>query len=173
RRASRRAAHRRGHQGRVRQERDRAGGVGGSQVVSIRPVRLYGDPVLREKALEVTEVDDTLRGLIADMRETMAAYRGVGLAANQVGVVQRVLVLDVPISEDERVQLAMINPVIEQRSGSEVGEEGCLSVPGIYQDVRRAARVCVRYQDEHGAPRLIEADGFLARAIQHEVDHLD
>jgi len=84
-----------------------------------------------------------------------------------------VLVLDVPLDEKQRIQLAMVNPVIERRSGAETGEEGCLSVPGVYEDVRRAARVEVRYRDEHGAPQQLVAEGFLARAIQHEVDHLD
>lgn len=139
----------------------------------IRPVRIYGDPVLREKALEVAGVDDSLRVLIEDMRDTMKAYSGVGLAANQVGVQQRVLVVDVPLDDERRAQLAIVNPVIVSRSGSESGEEGCLSIPGIYDDVTRALRVKVRGLDERGAPLEFEAEGYLARAIQHEVDHLD
>ena len=139
----------------------------------IRPVRIYGDPVLREKALEVGAVDDALRALIADMRDTMQAYHGVGLAANQVGVLLRVLVVDVPLEDERREQLAIVNPVIVSRSGSESGEEGCLSIPGIYDDVTRAARVTVRGLDEQGAPLALEAEGYLARALQHEVDHLD
>jgi len=141
--------------------------------VPIRPVRIYGDPVLRNKAREVAAVDETLRALIADLRDTMRAYNGVGLAANQVGVLQRVLVVDVPLDEERREQVAIVNPVIVSRSGAEVGEEGCLSIPGIYDDVKRATRVRVRGLDEHGTPLELDAEGYLARALQHEVDHLD
>ena len=141
--------------------------------MAVRPVRLYGDPVLRRKALPVTGVDDTVRELIDDMRETMRAYHGVGLAANQIGVLQRVLVVDVPEDETTRRRCALVNPVLDQRAGGEVGEEGCLSIPGIYEDVRRAERVRVRALDEHGQPLEFVAEGFLARALQHEVDHLD
>lgn len=141
--------------------------------MSLRPVRIYGDPVLREKALEVAGVDDSLRSLIADMRETMKAYNGVGLAANQVGVLQRVLVVDVPLDDERRAALALVNPVILSRSGSETGEEGCLSIPGIFEDVTRALHIKVRGLDERGQPLAFEAEGYLARALQHEVDHLD
>lgn len=141
--------------------------------MAVRPVRLYGDPVLRQKAQPVAGVDDTVRELIADMRETMAAYSGVGLAANQVGVLQRVLVVDVPLDEERRARVALVNPVLDQRAGSETAEEGCLSIPGLYEDVRRAARVRVRALDEQGRPLELVAEGYLARAIQHEVDHLD
>ena len=139
----------------------------------VRPVRLYGDPVLRRRALAVAEVDDTVRELIADMRETMHAYNGVGLAANQVGVLQRVLVVDIPVDEGTRARYALINPELDQRTGAESGEEGCLSIPGLYEDVRRSQRVRVRALDEHGRPIEFVAEGYLARALQHEVDHLD
>jgi peptide deformylase len=141
--------------------------------MSVRPVRIYGDPVLREKAVEVAAVDEPLRALIADMRDTMKAYNGVGLAANQVGVARRVLVVDVPLDEERRARYAIVNPVILSRSGSETGEEGCLSIPGILDDVTRAFRVRVRGLDEWGTPIEIEAEDYLARALQHEVDHLD
>ncbi|MBI1796823.1 MAG: peptide deformylase [Candidatus Eisenbacteria bacterium] len=141
--------------------------------MAVRPVRIYGDPVLRKKAREITGVDDTVRALIADMRETMHAYNGVGLAANQVGVLQRVLVVDVPVDDEKRERHALINPVIDRRTGSEIGEEGCLSIPGVYDDVKRAKSVRVRALDERGAPVEITAEGYLARALQHEVDHLD
>lgn len=141
--------------------------------MAVRPVRLYGDPVLREKARPVARVDDAVRELIADMRETMHAYHGVGLAGNQVGVLQRVLVVEVPLEDETRARYALVNPVLDQRSGAEDDEEGCLSIPGIYEDVRRARRVRVRALDESGAPMEFVAEGFLARAFQHEVDHLD
>ncbi len=141
--------------------------------MAVRPVRLYGDPVLRGKALPVAAVDDTVRELIADMHETMHAYHGVGLAANQVGVLQRVLVVDVPADDERRIRLSLVNPVLDQRAGAESGEEGCLSIPGIYDEVRRAKRVRVRALDEQGRPVELVAEGYLARALQHEVDHLD
>jgi peptide deformylase len=139
----------------------------------IRPVRIYGDPALRTKAAEVAAFDDTLRELAADMRETMKAYNGVGLAANQIGVLQRILVVDVPLDDETRARHVMVNPVILERSGSETGEEGCLSIPGIYEDVSRSFRLKVQALDEHGQAFELEASGYLARAIQHEVDHLD
>ncbi len=139
----------------------------------VRPVRIYGDPVLRQRARDVEGVDETLQALVQDMRETMAAYHGVGLAANQVGVLQRVLVVDVPLDDEQRAAHALVNPVIASRSGSDTAEEGCLSIPGIYEDVARSLRITVRGLDEHGRPVTLEAEGYLARAIQHEVDHLD
>ena len=141
--------------------------------MAVRPVRIYGDPVLRLKAREVAAVDDTVRELIADLRETMKAYNGVGLAANQVGVPQRVLVIDVPLEDERRARLALVNPVIRDRRGSESGEEGCLSIPGIWEDVTRARQVTVEALNEDGRPMQVEAEGYLARALQHEVDHLD
>jgi len=139
----------------------------------IRPVRIWGDPVLREKARPVAEPDASLRELVADMFQTMAAYNGVGLAANQVGVAQRVLVIDLPIDEETRARFALVNPELSERAGQETGEEGCLSIPGIYEDVRRAKKLRVRGLDELGRPLDFVAEGYLARAIQHEVDHLD
>jgi len=141
--------------------------------MALRPVHIYGDPVLRQKAQPVTEFDDTLRALVEDMRDTMKAYEGVGLAANQVGVARRVLVVDVPLDDESRARHVLVNPVIGARSGSETGEEGCLSIPGIYDDVARSQKLTVTGQDEHGRPVEIEAQGYLARAIQHEIDHLD
>jgi peptide deformylase len=139
----------------------------------LRPVRIYGDPVLRQKAREVTGVDETVRQLIEDLRDTMRAYNGVGLAANQIGVAQRVLVVDVPVDDEHRVQLALVNPTVRQRSGTETGEEGCLSIPGIWEDVTRARKVVVEGLDETGRAVSIPAEGYLSRALQHEVDHLD
>ncbi len=141
--------------------------------MSVRPVRIYGDPVLRERAREVTSVDDTLRQLIADMRETMRAYGGVGLAANQVGVAQQLLVVDVPGEGEQRLRHALINPVVKRRAGSVSGEEGCLSVPGLWEDVTRAERLVVTGLDEEGGAVELDVEGYLARAIQHEMDHLE
>ena len=139
----------------------------------IRPVRIYGDPVLRRKALPVEAFDDALRSLVSDLYDTMAAYEGVGLAGNQIGVAQRVFVLDVKDDDEQHVRVAVVNPRITARSGKDENEEGCLSIPGIWGEVARPARVTLVGQDEHGAPLQIEAGGMLARAIQHELDHLD
>ncbi len=141
--------------------------------MAIRSVRIYGDPVLREKARAVTEFDDSLRALVADLFDTMKAYNGVGLAAPQVGVAQRVFVVDVPVDEQTRERFAVINPVLDQKSGKESGEEGCLSMPGIVEDVDRATALRLRGLDEHGQPFERLVTDYLARAIQHESDHLD
>jgi peptide deformylase len=141
--------------------------------MAVRPIRIYGDPVLRTRTRDITTFDDSLRLLIADMYDTMKAYNGIGLAANQIGFDQRVLVVDVPIDDDTRERFALVNPVLSDPAGAETGEEGCLSIPGIYEDVRRALQVTLRAQDEHGRPIERTVEGYLARAIQHEVDHLD
>jgi peptide deformylase len=97
----------------------------------------------------------------------------VGLAANQVGVLQRVLVVDVPLEDETHVRHTLVNPVIVRRSGSETGEEGCLSIPGIFEDVARDRSITVQAVDASGRPFELEAEGYLSRAIQHEIDHLD
>lgn len=141
--------------------------------MAVRPIRIYGDPVLRQRTKEVTTFDESLRQLIADMFETMKVYNGVGLAANQIGVGQRVLVVDVPVDEERHERFALVNPVLSDPAGGETGEEGCLSIPGIYEDVRRAQTVRIQAQDEHGTSIERTVEGYLARAVQHEVDHLD
>jgi len=142
-------------------------------LMAVRPVRLFGDPVLRQKAEPVERFDDELAALIEDMRQTMKAYEGVGLAANQVGILQRVLVVDVPLDDGSRARHTLVNPVIVERSGTETGEEGCLSIPGVYEDVVRSRQVRVTGHDERGQPVEVQAEDFLARALQHEIDHLD
>ena len=141
--------------------------------MAVRRVRIYGDPVLKSRAAEVTEFGARLRGLVEDLRETMTAYHGVGLAANQVGVLERVLVVDVPIEGEERARLTLVNPVVTRRSGSQSGEEGCLSIPGVYEEVGRSLRIELEARDESGRPLALELEAYLARAIQHEIDHLD
>ena len=141
--------------------------------MALRTVRIFGDPVLREKSRPVTEFDDELRRLVDDLFETMKAYDGAGLAAVQVGVPLRLFVVDVPQEDGSRIRVAIANPVLSERSGDDTAEEGCLSMPGVYEDVTRSARVTVRGQDEHGKPIELTAEGFVARAVQHEADHLD
>jgi len=131
----------------------------------------YPDPRLRKKAAPVTVFDAALRQLADNMLETMHAARGVGLAATQVDVHVRMIVLDV--SEDRDQPLVLINPELLQLEGSGPGEEGCLSLPGIYEKVARAANIRVRAQGFDGKPFEMDADGLLAVCIQHEMDHLE
>lgn len=139
----------------------------------LRDILLWPHPVLKQQAAPVTHVDDAVRALVADLFQTMYAAEGVGLAANQVGVLQRVLVLDTTSRQPELRPLAMVNPVIVSREGETVYAEGCLSLPGEVEDVARAAVVTVDYQDEQGAPHTLRCEGLLAIAVQHELDHLD
>jgi len=131
----------------------------------------FPDPRLRTRAQPVEHVDGELRKLIDDMFETMYAAPGIGLAATQVNVHKRVLVID--ISETRDQPLALVNPEVIQRQGIEETEEGCLSVPGIYDKVTRAERIRVRALDRNGKSIEMDADGLLAVCIQHEIDHLD
>ncbi len=139
--------------------------------MALLPILRYPDPRLHTRAKPVAAVDAGIRQLVADMAETMYEAPGIGLAATQVNVHKRVLVLDV--SEDKSQLMAFINPEILQRDGEHVGEEGCLSVPGIYETVKRSERVKVRALDTEGKPFELEADGLLAVCLQHEIDHLD
>jgi peptide deformylase len=140
--------------------------------VTVRTLHLLGSPVLRQKAARVAHVDDAVRTLVDDLFETMRAAHGVGLAANQVGVARRVAVVDV--GEDDPPPLVLINPVIVEHDDEvETSEEGCLSIPEIFGDVERPARVVVEAQDRDGRPYRAAATGYKARAIQHEIDHLD
>lgn len=131
----------------------------------------YPDPRLRKPALPVAAVDEGIRALVTNLLETMYAAPGIGLAATQVNVQQRVIVMDV--SEHKNQPLALINPVILDRQGVEEMEEGCLSVPGFYETVQRAERVRISALDREGEPFELETGGLLAVCIQHEIDHLD
>jgi peptide deformylase len=136
--------------------------------MSLLPLHLLGSPVLRQHSAEVKIVDDGVRRLIDDLFETMDAARGVGLAANQVGLARRVAVVD---ADGDR--FAMIDPAIVEAEGRASAEEGCLSIPDIYADVTRPERVVVEAFDAEGNRYRKEATGLKARAIQHEIDHLD
>ena len=143
----------------------------------------YGEKVLREKATPVAMVTDELRKLADDMLETMHVTKGVGLAAQQVGRLEKMCVIDIPEGcEDEadelfnapvRMPLKLFNPEITMQEGSQKDKEGCLSFPGIGGSITRAAMVTCQYLDENGLPQMIAARGFLARALQHEIDHLN
>ncbi|MGH7701689.1 MAG: peptide deformylase [Gemmatimonadales bacterium] len=136
--------------------------------MSLLPIHVLGSPVLRERSAEVPAVDDEARRFIDCMFETMYAAKGVGLAANQVGEARRIAVVD---AEGQR--LALVNPVILASEGRDTAEEGCLSIPELFGDVTRAERVTVEALDRDGNRIEVEANGLVARAIQHEIDHLD
>lgn len=140
----------------------------------IYPIVKYGDPVLETPAAAVTEFDTAeLRQLIEDMFESMYAARGVGLAAPQIGIPQRIAVIDCSAGERPEERLVLINPEIIHREDLQVGEEGCLSIPGFREQVRRARRVTVRAQDVRGEWWEKTGEDLLARAFQHEIDHLN
>ena len=137
------------------------------------PILIYPDPLLLKKAAPVSRVDDRIRELVRDLFETMRAASGVGLAATQVGVGKRVIVVDISHVEEDLAPLALVNPEIVESKGLEEGTEGCLSIPGVEGVVPRAEFILVKAQDEQGRPVQIPAHGLLARALQHEIDHLD
>jgi len=139
--------------------------------MAILDILHFPDPRLRNKAKPVAEVNDEIRRLIDDMLETMYAAPGIGLASIQVNVPLRVIVVD--ITEDRSEPLALINPEILSKDGVEEMDEGCLSVPGVYETVQRADRIRVRYLDRDGNTVERDAEGLLAVCIQHEIDHLD
>ena len=136
-------------------------------------IRKYGDPVLETPCEPVADFgSDELRQLAANMFETMYGNKGVGLAAPQVGVSKQLTVVDVSAGEDPSAKLVLINPEIVTREGQQLGEEGCLSIPGFREDVRSAMKVKVRALDLEGKPFEVEGEELLARAFQHEIDHL-
>lgn len=136
--------------------------------MALRNIRIEGDPILREKSKEVRKITSRTKQLIEDMVETMHDAEGVGLAAPQVGVLRRIVVIDIGDGP-----IRMINPVIIEKNGKELGPEGCLSVPGKAGTVERPEKVVVDFIDEEGTKKRLEAHGFLARAVCHELDHLD
>jgi len=139
--------------------------------MAILDILHFPDPRLREQAKPLDQVDDQTRRFVDDMFETMYDAPGIGLAATQVGADKRLLVID--ISDEKNQPLCFINPEILEKDGEEQMEEGCLSVPGIFEKVTRADRIRVRALDRDGRPFEMEADGLLAVCIQHEIDHLD
>ncbi|MCL2345844.1 MAG: peptide deformylase [Desulfobulbus sp.] len=139
--------------------------------MALLPILRFPDPRLKKIAIPVSRIDDTIRKLAADMGETMYEASGIGLAATQVDVHRRVVVIDV--SEERNELRVFINPRLTCCEGLQSGEEGCLSVPGIYDKVERAERVAVDYLDLDSQPQSLLAEGLLAVCIQHEIDHLD
>jgi peptide deformylase len=143
------------------------------EVVKIHEVVKYPDPVLARPGAPVTVFDDALRKLVAEMFESMYVAQGIGLAAPQISISQRITVIDVSFKKDPKDKLVLINPEVIERRGKQVEEEGCLSLPDIREKVARAAWVKVKAQNEHGKWFEVEGDELLARALLHEIDHLD
>ena len=143
--------------------------VKGLLVMSVMEIKKMGDPVLKQICEPVDRIDKKLKQLLDDMAETMYAKEGVGLAAPQVGVPIRMAVINV----DKKKLYELINPVITEREGTVVDSEGCLSFPGLFGEVERAEKVRVEYLNRYGKKKFVEADGLLARCLQHEIDHLD
>lgn len=142
--------------------------------MAIREIKKYPEKVLKEKALPVTDIDREVQRLIDDMIETMYAAPGIGLAAPQVGVSKRIIVIDVSVKEGEKIPLiVLINPEIIKSEGEIESEEGCLSLPGYITTVKRAEKVLVSGLNRDGKEILIEGEGLLSRALQHEIDHLE
>jgi peptide deformylase len=138
-----------------------------------RPIVLYPDPVLLKPTVPVESVDDETRQLIRDMTETMYAAPGIGLAANQVGATSRVCIVDLSAGERSGELKVLVNPVVKTVEGSDVDEEGCLSFPEIVLEIDRPYRATIEALDENAQPITVEAEGLLARAMLHEIEHLD
>jgi len=141
--------------------------------VAVLPIRKYGDDVLRKPAEPVTEINESLQQLIEDMVDTMYAAPGVGLAANQVGVSLRLMLIDLSVGKRPEELHVFINPEIIEAEGEITEEEGCLSIPDFVEVVTRPERVKLRYQDRNGVEREMWGDGLMARAMCHEIDHLN
>ncbi len=145
----------------------------------IQDIVVYPDKRLKQISKEVTQFDETLHTLLDDMYDTMVSKKGVGLAAIQIGVAKRVLIINLPEDDNDDVvikkedTLEIINPIFLSKEGSCKHQEGCLSIPGFYEDIERAKKVIMEYQDRDGVKHTIENDDFLAIALQHEHDHLE
>lgn len=147
--------------------------VPGASTMAILTIHIYPDPVLRRRCAKVDRFDEQLERLVADMVETMHAAPGIGLAASQVGVEHRVAVVDLSVGEDPAQLLVLVNPVLLGSDGREDDTEGCLSIPDFSEKVTRPAAVVIGARDARGESFELRANGLLARAIQHEMDHLD
>lgn len=141
--------------------------------IKIHEIVKYPDPILSKRGEPVTVFDEKLKNLVEEMFESMYAAQGIGLAAPQIGISQRLTVIDISFKKDPEAKIVLINPEIIEREGKQFEEEGCLSLPEIREKVRRAARVKLRAQDVNGNWFEMEGEELLARAFQHEIDHLD
>lgn len=139
----------------------------------VREIVKYGSQILRQPCAPVTQIDPSVKALVRDLFDSMKAAEGVGLAAPQLGVLRRVVVVDVSRQHPELLPISLINPRIVSAEGRELAEEGCLSFPDMYGQVARHTKVCIEALDVNGKLFAIDAEGFYARALQHELDHLD
>jgi len=141
--------------------------------MAVLEIKKYPEKILKEKAAPVINIDAALQQLTDDMIETMHYARGIGLAANQVGIAKKLCVLDLGLREDKMPLIVLLNPVIAEKEGVVDAEEGCLSIPGYLTSIKRAEKVLVKGINREGKDIEIEAEGLLARALQHEIDHLE
>ncbi|MCF8055269.1 MAG: peptide deformylase [Desulfocapsa sp.] len=141
--------------------------------MSLRTIHKFPDPVLRQKAKKVTTIDDSLKNLITDMVETMYDAPGIGLAAPQIGESSQLIVVDISREENEQRSMVMINPIITEREGSQVDEEGCLSVIDLTASVKRSRKITLSYQDIEGKEQEMTVEDRFAVVLQHEIDHLN
>jgi peptide deformylase len=141
--------------------------------VAVRPIRTVPDPVLRQKAKRIKSIDKSILKLAGDMRETLVAAKGVGLAAPQVGISLRLIVVSVPYENMANEEYCLINPEVSRRTGERIVNEGCLSIPGYIGEITRSMQVRVKGTDEKGKEIKITAEGLLAEALEHEIDHLN
>jgi peptide deformylase len=141
--------------------------------MAVRPIRTVPDPILRQKAKRVKTIDNSIKKLIADMRETLTSANGVGLAAPQVGVLLRVIVVSIPHKDQQNEEYCLINPEIVRRTGERVVKEGCLSIPGYIGEIMRSEQVRVKGIDTAGKELKLRAEGLLAEALEHEIDHIN
>jgi peptide deformylase len=141
--------------------------------MALLEIKKYPEKILKQKATPIEAVDGDVHRLIDDMIETMYAARGIGLAANQVGVSKRLCVIDTSGSDERSELIVLVNPVIVEKEGAEESDEGCLSIPGYLPVIKRSAKVIVNGLNRGGKPVQLEATGLLSRALQHEIDHLD
>lgn len=141
--------------------------------MAVLPIRVYGDPILKQRAERITEFNEDLVNLIDDMIDTMREEEGIGLAANQVGVSKNVMVINLTVINENYSPLPLINVEILEKTGSVIGEEGCLSLPEIRENIERAQYIKIKYQDVFEETKEMECQDLLARVIQHEYDHLD
>ena len=141
--------------------------------MSVLPIRIYGDPILRVPTRKVTEFDENLVNIIDDMIDTMRLEEGIGLAANQVGISKNIMVIDVSQIDERYEPIPFMNLEILEKSGNATAEEGCLSLPGIRENLERAKKIRIRFQDIFGETKESEFEDLLARVIQHENDHLN
>ena len=141
--------------------------------MAVLPIRIYGDPILKHKSKEIVKLDSSVIKLVQDMFDTLRQASGLGLAANQVGSLQRVFIVDLSKVVPSSKPRVFINPAMLNSEGEQIGEEGCLSIPGIYEDVPRFKKVKFSALDLSGKEFVLEASDLLARVMQHELDHLD